>query len=108
MDVAQTPGWARYIFGGFDGDGEVGARFEVWCCVEVKRETKGWVEGREEVRARTSVRRLDDSYACGEERPWRSSLEKSWARASRLEIQIIRPCFGDARARSGARKCARR
>lgn len=60
------------------------------------------------MRARTSVRRLEDSYACGEERPWRSAGEKSWARASKLEIQMIRPCFGDARTRSGVRKCVRR
>lgn len=52
----------RYIFGGFDDDGDGRAGFEVWWCwAEVKRETKGWVEGREEVRARMSVRRLEDS-----------------------------------------------
>lgn len=64
MAEAQMPGWARYIFGGLEG----GACLEVWSGEE-KRETKGWVEGREEVRARMSVRRLEDSYACGEERP---------------------------------------
>lgn len=89
--------------GGFDGRGCDG----LWCGEE-KRETKGWVDGKEEVRARMSVRRLEDSYACGEDSPWRSAAEKVRATASKLEIQMIRPCLGDARRRSGARKCARR
>lgn len=77
MAVAQMPGWARYIWG----------RCERW---GKKREMASRVDGRLEVRARMSVSRFELSYACGEERPWRSVELKVRAMASKLEIQIMR------------------
>ena len=49
------------------------------------------VGGREEVRAKMSVKRLEELYARGELMPCKSSVEKVEAYASRLEIQMIRP-----------------
>ncbi len=61
MEVAQMPGWARYILGfGAVGDGleagEIGDAGGVR-----KRAVQGEVEGRDAVRARTSVSRLEHS-----------------------------------------------
>lgn len=75
MDVAQMPGWATYSFGVVWLDEEGCSEVLGWCG-ERKRETNGRVEGREAVMTRMSVNRLEDSYATGEDRPWRSAAEK--------------------------------
>lgn len=55
--------------------GELGGGRDDWGG-ERKRETKGFVDGRREVSARTSVSRLEDAYAKGEKRPWMSATAK--------------------------------
>lgn len=59
------PGWVRYIFG-CAADFELGG--------EPRRFATCWrVEGNLEVRARMSVRRFEDLYAEGADRPWMSA-----------------------------------
>ena len=67
--------------------------------VEKKRSTKGFVPGSVEVRARMSLRCLEDSYALGECKAWMSSRLKSDDKGSMLEVRIIRPWSGEEERR---------
>lgn len=73
MAVAQMPGCDTYRIGGFWPS--AGGSADDWGG-ERKRDTKGLVDGRWAVSARTSVSRLDDSYASGEWRPCTSAGDK--------------------------------